>query len=437
MRNARFAGLAGRPISDEGRAVVEQLGEAIMEQEKRKYARRSTSAQFHKAIGAFTADLLLAQGHKSAKGWIHRSLRDESFDNGSVTRTQGKAVWKGLLAAGFIRHVQGYTRFGEHGHGNVQLYVSPKLCATAALLQVCEDCGVKAGDAKLHFTSGPPKDPVIVKATSTYENGRKFRGKVLRSKIPVLLQDEVREINSFLEGFTLEHGTHRGFFRGYNNGDARDFAFNKGGRLSSAGNDSYQNLPDTERWKMTIDDEPVHEVDVRASYMNILHAFHRSNFEGDPFIVPSLGPNSRGVVKMFVSATIGSGEPVSRWSPRHAKDFLKDTGAKLEQTWPLTRVAQATLLQHPLLTRLGEPVGGRAITWADLMWVESQAIVRTMLDLKRNYGIPSYPVHDSLIVPRSKSARTEKQLLAHYYGELAALHPTPTAPTLRIAPEGT
>jgi hypothetical protein len=113
--------------------------------------------------------------------------------------------------------------------------------------------------------------------SASYEDGRKLKGEVLRPKIPTLLQDEVREINSFLEEFTLEHGTHRGFFRGYNNGDAQGFAFNMGGRLYSVGDDSYQNLPGIARWKMTIDGEPVHEVDVRASYMNILRAFHGSN----------------------------------------------------------------------------------------------------------------------------------------------------------------
>ena len=206
LRNARYAALTGQPISDEGRALVAHLGDVITALENRKYARGRTAPQFIKAVGAFTADLLLAQGHKTAKGWIHRSLRDESFDNGPVTRTQAKAVWKGLLALGLIRHLQGYARFGKHGRGNVELFISPKLCATDALLEISEACGVEPDNVELHFTSGPPKDPVVVKATSTYENGRKFRGKVLRPKIPARLQDEVREINTFLEGVTLEHG---------------------------------------------------------------------------------------------------------------------------------------------------------------------------------------------------------------------------------------
>jgi hypothetical protein len=100
MFNAVHAPLMGKPISDQGRAVVTRLHEAITAHERtaglRKYARGKTSAQFNKAIGAFAADLLLAQTHKRGEGWIQRSLRDESFDKGPVTRTQGRAVVDGV-----------------------------------------------------------------------------------------------------------------------------------------------------------------------------------------------------------------------------------------------------------------------------------------------------------------------------------------------------
>jgi hypothetical protein len=191
LRNARFAPLTGRPISDEGRAVVTKLNAAITAYESRTYARKGTRAQFDKAIGAFAADLLLAQGHSTAKGWIHRSLRDESFDNGPVTRTQARAVWRGLAGLGLIRHIKGYTRFEDGGNAKVKRHTSPKMCATAALLQLCAASGVKVGSAKLHFTGGPPKDPVIVRATATYDGSRKYRGKLLRPKIPPHLRDEV------------------------------------------------------------------------------------------------------------------------------------------------------------------------------------------------------------------------------------------------------
>jgi hypothetical protein len=120
--------------------------------------------------------------------------------------------------------------------------VSPKLCTTRDLLQLCEECGIDGGSFERHFTRGPPKDLVVVRGRATYNEDRKFKGKVLRVDVPTQLRDEVHELNAFLESHTLEHGTHRGFFRGFNNGDVEGFEFNKGGRLYSAGEDSYQNL---------------------------------------------------------------------------------------------------------------------------------------------------------------------------------------------------
>jgi hypothetical protein len=84
-------------------------------------------------------------------------------------------------------------------------------------------------------------------------------------------------------------------------------------------------------------------------------------------------------------------------------------------------------------TRLNAPIKGHKRDWSDLMWIESQAILRTMLDLKRNYQVPSYPVHDSLIVPKSKAARAVAQLRAHYFGELLNYHSPPTHPDLKVS----
>ncbi len=52
-------------------------------------------------------------------------------------------------------------------------------------------------------------------------------------------------------------------------------------------------------------------------------------------------------------------------------------------------------------------------TWADLMWLESEAIVATMLELMEE-GLPSLPVHDSLLVPASKAKMAQEALSPHY-----------------------
>ena len=434
MFNAVHAPLMGWPVSDQGRAVVTRLREAITAHERavnpRKYSRGKTGAKFDKAIGAFVADLLLAQAHKKAKGWIQRSLRPVSFDNGPVTRTQGRAVVEGLVALGLLRRVDGYAQMTGFGPSH---YVSPKLRAEPAMLKLAQECGVDPDRAEEHFTKGPPKDLVIVKAASVYDGYKKIKGKVLKVDVPQRLWEEVQELNAYLDGFTLGHGTHRGFFRSYNNGDRPGFDFDRGGRFYSAGEDSYQNLPTEERLKLTINGEGVAEVDVRASFMTILYAMHKLQFDGDPYVISGLGSEGRRAVKMFVASTIGNGAPIEKWSRKHTKDFFEDTGLRLGKRWPLPLVAQAALEKHPILRKLDVPIKGRKRDWSDLMWIESQAILRTMLDLKRNYQVPSYPVHDSLIVPKSKADRTVAQLNAHYFGELMNYHSPASLLDLRVS----
>ena len=41
------------------------------------------------------------------------------------------------------------------------------------------------------------------------------------------------------------------------------------------------------------------------------------------------------------------------------------------------------------------------VTWADLMFIESEIVIGTMLELMRSYSAPSFPVHDSIIVRKS------------------------------------
>jgi hypothetical protein len=104
MFNAVYAPLMGRPVSDQGRAVVARLHEVITAHERtagtRKYERGKKTSQFDKAIGAFAADLLLAQGHKNAKGWIQRSLRPVSFGQWSSHTYAGPRRREGARCAG-------------------------------------------------------------------------------------------------------------------------------------------------------------------------------------------------------------------------------------------------------------------------------------------------------------------------------------------------
>ena len=56
-----------------------------------------------------------------------------------------------------------------------------------------------------------------------------------------------------------------------------------------------------------------------------------------------------------------------------------------------------------------------SLGWAELMYVESQAIIGAMEDLMA-IGVPALPVHDSLIVPASALDAASAILKAQYLG---------------------
>jgi hypothetical protein len=80
------------------------------------------------------------------------------------------------------------------------------------------------------------------------------------------------------------------------------------------------------------------------------------------------------------------------------------------------RNAQAALAKYPTLSAWGQPLKGRVHCWADLMWLESEVMVSTMLDLKRENAVPSLSVHDSLIVPASKADMASQRLARMFLG---------------------
>jgi hypothetical protein len=55
------------------------------------------------------------------------------------------------------------------------------------------------------------------------------------------------------------------------------------------------------------------------------------------------------------------------------------------------------------------------------MWLESEAVVPTVIMLMRS-GVPSLPVHDSLIVPASAEAMA-KDILSNNYNHICGVTP--------------
>ena len=61
------------------------------------------------------------------------------------------------------------------------------------------------------------------------------------------------------------------------------------------------------------------------------------------------------------------------------------------------------------------------VSWADLMFLESEAVLQTMLTLM-DQGIPGLPVHDSLIV-RNTDETVATEALTSAFGEVVGISP--------------
>jgi hypothetical protein len=193
-------------------------------------------------------------------------------------------------------------------------------------------------------------------------------------------------------------------------GDTEGFAWNKGGRLYSDGKGSYQNIPRSERLKITIDGEAVSEIDIRASYLTILHALNRVPFEVSTEVDPyQIGGIPRTVVKAWAAARFGTKGARTRWPSNAIQKYAEDNAGADLRKFKIRDVEGEFCRKFPLMGRWRE----LKETWADLMWLESEAVVSTVMLLMRS-GVPSLPVHDSLIVPVSAEAMARDVLTNNY-----------------------
>jgi hypothetical protein len=161
---------------------------------------------------------------------------------------------------------------------------------------------------------------------------------------------------------------------------------------------------------MTINGEPVAEIDIGGSYLTIFLSLHglQLDLTEDPYALPGLGSEHRGAVKQWFVGTFGNNKPIKRWP----KDMLDDDPGL--QQFRAAEITEAVFTKYPVLRSWGEPLNGRIYSWADLMYLESLVMLSTMLDLMLQHTTPSLSVHDSLIVPVSKAEVASETLRSRF-----------------------
>jgi len=410
LQDATYAALNCKAVTEEARNLTSTLCDQITAMElgsgKRQHKRGVKKAeQLRTAVESFIADLLRAQA--TGNGWVYRPKRPESFTGDPVGHRTFKTVTETLISTGLVETKRGFQDAVQWEKGGPKFGTwrwATRFRATQALLDLCAEHGLKPDDVDRHFLLPLPEHPLQRRRASKRDDfGKKIRGTPMsyrHTPKSEWLEGTIKELNEFLDG-KLGGGVHRGYVCVFNNGDDPHFDWDKGGRLYSQGHKNYQQTSDSERLKLTIDGEPVCEIDIRASYLTILHALHKEHLDPDkdPYVLPGLGEDGRDVVKSWFLATFGYDRHLSRW-PQEMSDKYRDrTGKALGKVYPIKKLRERIIGAYPVLAHWGEPFDGHKLGWAELMYRESSAVQAAMFTLK-HHGIASFTVHDSLIVPR-------------------------------------
>ncbi len=361
--------------------------------------REKDVASFRQGLGALLADLLINASNETAQGLMYRSTARSGFSGTYCSsRHYGYLVtlWTEMR---LIEHFKGFQKNGDFEGVRVREYgMAGRLRATPRLLGIAEEKGIDPDSASKHF----PKDhfksqPIQVKS----RRGSDYRGKraqVIRPpRSPKLdrLNAEIAGLNAFLEGFEFNISTPQ-FRRTFNNGDDPNFDYDQGGRLYCVSEENYQSWRRSERVGVTINGEPCSEVDVSSSFLLVFHWLCGEPFNGskDLYLVPGI---ERMVVKKLIVSRFGADRWPTQWPRGFKVEYFEETGGELTTRYRLGKVCEAIQSTLPILDKIDQKING----WAQLQYWESHAIVAAILELKAA-GIPSLPIHDSLLVPHSQ-----------------------------------
>ncbi|MGH6713002.1 MAG: hypothetical protein ACREEK_29120 [Bradyrhizobium sp.] len=412
LQAASYATLRAHATSEQAKALVVKLAAMVEEHTiqagLRQRKRRDTAGKLEYATGAFLADLLRPLDAEEPNGWVYRSLKKASFTGKPVGRHAFNQLIEGLKGLGFLQHVLGHKVSDEPGE------YAARFRATPALLKLCIDNGVSPTATLDHFQFeyDLPKHPLHLRARKlkSFYDTSELVGKPMefeRTGVIGGMEHAIRELNEFFNKQTLRGGKHQGYIRIFQNGDDPDFDWNKGGRLySQPFTESYQVKSSEVRRRMTINGEPVAEIDISGSYLTIFLSLYGLQLDliDDPYSLPGLGVEHRGAVKLWFVGTFGSAKPIVRWPSKMLK---KNPSLR---NYRVAEITEAVFAKFPEVRSWGEPLNGRSCGWSDLMYLESAVMFTTMLDLMHQHQTPSLSVHDSLIVPISKAELASQTL---------------------------
>lgn len=439
--------LLGGPVSAAAHDFVEHVLMDFVLPAQVKPPRPSSVPKLRQALGALLADLFDLQRGKSGDGRIWSGAHGMSpKDFPSKHLGFGRDIFLSLadtlLSAKLMIKTDGWPNwqvsFGRPV--NIRGAVT-RFRLTPAMVERAASFGVHVDAWKEHWrsTDGRPvatradEPRIVLKGTKDWIAGKKQPAADLEvdwsDPRPQMLRAGVGQLNGFLSAQKIEGVAFPGLRRIFNNGDQPDFAWNKGGRYYSlGGGHRYETWRAEKRLdEITINREPVGEVDLSGSHLTLLHALLGQPFDAtsDPYAIEGF---SRTLIKIWVTQAIGSSNPRPRcWSAKSKDDYdAERPGQDLSEDFPIREVGAAIKAKHPLLIDLAVCGLGPL----DLQFHESEILRLAMEDLMLRQGVPVLPIHDALIAPRSRQEDAKDALVKAFgtYLEEMIGHPSPVIP---------
>jgi hypothetical protein len=416
LRRARFMAFNYYPHSQAAEAFCKELTEELLNKEIRKRKRRAGDlVNFKKAVRLIVSDLL-AHLDRDGPEWLYRSMRNDAFADSPVKGDTFLNVIKELERSNYINVVKGgnlsmpFSNAGAYGPG-----LASRFNASEALVEKLLQFHIGSDATIRHFRRLPSLSEVRLKSSSVRQGREKISGKAMR----ILPSDKIKEIkanlkelNMFLYEQEYDGMEFYGLKRIFNEGDRSDFHWNMGGRLYAIGESHYQWLKKEKRLDIKINQEPVVEIDINASFLRILHGLLSYELPTGEDIY-AMEEVHREVVKSWFKCTLGHTGFHNKWPPKAIESIQK---AEIKRPKSLTYKSLKPLIfkKYPVLSDW--PNCG--IRWSRLMYEESEGIIEVMRHLN-NHNVPALPVHDSLIVPSSARELTEatfRTVFEHRFG---------------------
>jgi hypothetical protein len=283
-----------------------------------------------------------------------------------------------------MRHIRGATRVRPTDH-LIQRLTSLLSLPIRSLIQQQEDAEViHLRGAKKGKGSGEQVDYTDTPATD------RFRAEVKR------INQHLRQHPCHYAGKLRVNLMDDHVVRIFNNGD-----WQQGGRLYGYWP---MNLPSGERPYLSIDGEPLADLDFGSCFVALLHVADGTEFDPeapDPFTISGY-ENLRDGIKQCAYSIINASKKMSHYP----EDVDWADGSKPPMRW---RDMEEVIFTHvPLFERYAYRATG-----LKLMRQESDILISVLLDLIKN-GVGFVPMHDGIMVPESKKQLTDALMLKHY-----------------------